>query len=164
MKINFCRTRRLHQRAKAAATTTVEVAVGTALLGFLFMSLFAGMSMSSAQTRMAREDLRATQILLERIEGIRLFDWYQLVYSNNLCPATFTSSFYPRADGSGPTGITYYGTMVITNASLSPAASYTNQLRAVTVTVSWTNSGVRHQRSMSTYQGQYGMQNYIFNN
>jgi len=144
------------------AATSVEVAVGIALLGLLLISLFAGMTMSTTQTRMAREDVRATQILLERLEGIRLFDWYQLVYSNNFCPASFTASFYPSVNGSASNGVTYYGTMAITNASLT--TSYSNQLRAIIVTVAWTNSGARHQRSMTTYQAQYGMQNYIFNN
>jgi type II secretory pathway pseudopilin PulG len=160
MKISVYRGRKGGQNE--AAATLVEVLVGSALLGILFTSLFGGISMSTAQTRIAREDLRATQILIERLEGIRLFDWYQLVYSNNLCPATFTSSFAPGS--SGGTGIVYYGTMSITNVSLNPPASYTNQLRAVIVSVVWTNGNMRHQRSMSTYQAQYGMQNYVFNN
>jgi hypothetical protein len=134
------------------------------LFGILFVSLFAGMSMTSSKTRLAREDLRATQILVERIEGVRLYNWDELVYSNTLCPATFTSSYYPIADSSGSTGMTYYGTVVITNASLNPTASYTNQLRSITVNVTWTNSGLAHSRSMTTYQAQFGMQNYIFNN
>jgi len=146
------------------AATMLEVAVSVALFGFAFISLFTGMSMTSGVTRMAREDQRATQILLERLEGIRLFDWGELVYSNSLRPATFTASYYPFPNSSGSTGITYYGTMTVTNASMSPSATYTNQLRAIIVSVYWTNSGVRHQRTMSTYQAQYGMQNYLFNN
>ena len=143
------------------AATTVEVAMGVAIMGILFVSLFSGVTMTTATTRLAREDLRATQVLLDRIEGIRLFDWAQLVYSNNFCPRTFTSSYYPVANSAGATGATYYGTLTITNTSLS--AGYTNQLCAITVSVIWTNSGIPHKRSMTTYQAQYGMQNYIFN-
>jgi hypothetical protein len=128
------------------------------------MSIFSAMSMSMAQTRIAREDLRATQIMVERMEGIRLFDWNQLTNSA-LCPATFTNYFYPVSDESGPTnGAVYYGTMTITKAAMSPAPSYTNQLLSITVAVSWTNFGIAHQRQMMTYQAQYGMQNYVFNN
>jgi len=146
------------------AHTLVEVTMGVGLLGFMSATLFGGMSMTTAETRMARQNLRAPQIMVERMEGIRLFNWDQLLSSDSLCPATFTSSFYPLPNSSGSTGITYYGTMVITNASLNPVASYSNQLRAITVTVAWTNFGVGHQRSMTTYQAQYGMQNYVFNN
>jgi len=150
-------------RRSQLADTLVEVAIGTGLLGLLCISLFGGMSMTTAQTRIAREDLRATQIMLERMEGIRLFDWDQLTTSNNLCPPTFTSSFYPHPDTYGATGITYYGTMAISNLSLNPAVSYSNQLRAIIVNVAWTNYGQAHQRTMTTYQAQYGMQNYVFN-
>lgn len=139
-----------------------EVTVGLGLLGLVTTSLFSGMSMTTAQTRIAQEDLRATQIMLERMEGIRLFNWDQLT-NTDLCPATFAASFYPTSDtNSEPSGITYYGTVVVTNTSLS--VSYTNQLRAITVSVAWTNFAMPHQRSMTTYQAQYGMQNYVFNN
>jgi type II secretory pathway pseudopilin PulG len=145
------------------AYTLVEVCLGVALLGFMTVSIFSGMSMSTAQTRIAREDLRATQIMMERMEGIRLFDWNQLTNST-LCPATFTSSFYPPGSDSMLAGIPYYGTMVVTNVSLSPAPSYSTQLLAITVAVCWTNFGISHHRQMTTYQAQFGMQNYIFNN
>ena len=147
-----------------SADTLAEVLVGVGLLGLFFASLFSGMSRCTGLTQIAREDLRATQILLERIEGIRLFNWNQLVYSNNLCPATFTSSYCPIANDSGSTGFTYYGTMVITNISDELASSYSNQIRAIIVTLNWTNAGVSHTRKMTTYQAKYGAQNYAFNN
>ena len=157
-------SRRSVSRRACVAETVVEVMVGISLLGLVFASLFNGISMSTRLTQLAREDLRATQILLERMEGIRLFNWNQLVYSNTLCPRTFTCSYSPIASGSGAAGITYYGTTVITNVSFSPAASYTDQMRAIIVTVNWTNAGIPRTRTMTTYQAQYGEQNYTFNN
>jgi len=153
-----------HRRRAELAATLVEVAVGSAVLGLVFISLFGGMSMTTAQTKIAREDLRATQIMLERLEGLRLFDWNELLYSNSLCPPTFTNSFDPVGSSSGHGGMTYYGTVLITNVPFSPAPSYSNQLRSITVAVTWTNLGGAHNRSMTTYQAQYGMQNYVFNN
>jgi hypothetical protein len=138
--------------------------VGVGVLAVVLASIFRGMSMSNGLTRIAREDLRATQILVERMEGIRLFNWNQLVYSNSLCPRTFTTSYFPIPDSTGSTGITYYGTMLITNVIFDPASSYSNQMRAITVTVNWTNSDIPRSRSMTAYQAQYGLQNYIFNN
>jgi hypothetical protein len=122
--------------------------------------MFGGMSGTLMETRAGREELRATQIMVERMEGIRLFNWDQLNYSNNLCPTTFTTSF----DTANPNGLVYYGTMLITNASLSPAPSYSNSLRSITVSVDWTNYGLAHHRSMTTFQAQYGMENYVFSN
>lgn len=153
---------RHHRRASELAYSLVEVTVGLGLFGLVAASLFSGMTMTTAQTRVAQEDLRATQILLERTEGIRLFDWNQLT-NTDLCPTTFTASSYPTPNGSaGSNGFTYYGTMLITNSSLN--CTYSNQVRAITVSVAWTNFGLGHQRTMTTYQAQYGMQNYIFNN
>jgi hypothetical protein len=146
------------------ADTVVEVLVGACLLALALASLFAGMSMSTGLTQFAREDLRATQIMVERTEAIRLFNWNQLIYSNTLCPASFTSFFFPIPNSSGSTGVTYYGTMSISNVVLSPATSYSDQMRQITVTLNWTNAGLAHSRSMTTYQAQYGMQNYSFNN
>ncbi len=144
--------------------TLVEILIGVGVLGLMASALFGGMSLTLTQTRIAREDLRATQVMLERMEGIRLFNWNQLLYSNDLCPATFTSTFDPTTNGAGSGGIIYYGSVVITNVVLDPAPSYSTNLRAITVSVDWTNFGNAHHRSMTTFQAQYGMQNYIFNN
>jgi hypothetical protein len=152
-----------HPTRGQLAATLVEVVIGLGLLGIMATALFGGMSISLTHTRMAREELRATQIMVERMEGIRLFNWDQLNYSNDLCPPAFTASFDPQANDSS-VGVTYYGTMLITNVSLDPAPSYTDRLREITVSVDWTNFGVAHHRTMTTYQAQYGMQNYIFNN
>jgi hypothetical protein len=130
------------------------------LFGIMATALFGGMSMTLAQGRIAREELRATQIMVERMEGIRLFTWDQLNYSNNLCPASFTNAFDPN----GSSGLTYYGTMLITNVFLNPSPSYSNSLRSITVSLDWTNFGQAHHRSMTTYQARYGMQNYVFSN
>ena len=162
MKLNF--SLNTQRRDVQLASALVEVAVGAALMSLVFVSLFGGVSMTTAQTKIAREDLRATQIALERLEGLRLFNWNELLYSNNLCPATFTNSFYPAGSSAGQSGITYYGRVLVTNPALNPAPSYMSQLRSITVTVTWTNAGLGHERSMTTYQSQYGMQNYVFSN
>ena len=151
-------------RHSESADTLAEIMVGVGLLGLLFASLFSGMSRCTGLTQIAREDLRATQILLDRIEGIRLFNWNQLVYSNNLGPTTFTSPYCPIENDSGSIGLTYYGTMVITNVNYGLASSYSNQIRAIIVTLNWTNAGISRSRTITTYQAKYGAQNYAFNN
>ncbi len=143
------------------AYTLIEMAVGIALLGVVTVSLFGGMSSGFAVTQVSRENLRATQIILERMEGIRLFNWNQLVYSNWI-PSSFTSSYYPLTNGGESSGIIYTGSMTIDPASLNPATLYSTNMRAITVTVNWTSAGVPRSRSLTTYVSKYGVQNYVY--
>jgi Tfp pilus assembly protein PilV len=158
-------------RPALRAFSILEVLIGMAIMVIAVVSLYAGISSCVSVTKAAREDLRATQIMLERMEGIRLYNWDQLVYSNNMIPPTFLTSYYPVASSGQSTGITYYGTMVITNAVLSPSASYAANMRAITVTVFWTNyyganmaDKVVRSRTMTTYTARDGIQNYVYNN
>lgn len=145
------------------AYTMVEVLMGVALIGVMFVSLYGGMSSGFALTQLARENLRGTQIMLERMEGIRLYNWNQLIYSN-MIPKNFTNYYYPLASNGESKGIAYVGTMVISPASLSPSATYADAMRSVTVTIAWTNGNAHRTRSMSTYVSRNGVQNYVYNN
>jgi hypothetical protein len=146
------------------AWTLAEVAVGSALLAIVFVALYGGMSQSFSLTQCSRENLRATQILLERMEGIRLYNWNQLVYSNWV-PAAFTNWYYPLANPGESAGIPYTGTMTLTlNPSLTPATTYGDKMCAVSTTVNWVSAGVPRTRSLTTYVARNGIQNYVYNN
>src|SRR5215471_18874415 len=106
-------------RAESAATIA-ELLMSVAILGVMLTSLYGRMSSSFALTQLARENLRGTQIMLERMEGIRLMNWNQ-VFSTDLNPPSFTNSYYPVSGSNVSQGITYYGTLTVTNVSLSPA-------------------------------------------
>jgi hypothetical protein len=145
------------------ASTFIETLVGTSIMAIMFASLYTAMSSGFSMVSVARENLRATQIMLNRMEGLRLYNWNQLVYSN-MIPTTFTENFYPLGS-TGNTGITYYATMSINNLTLDPPATYdAGMMRRVTVQVRWTSGGVERTRQMSTYVSQYGVQNYLYNN
>lgn len=151
------------------AFSMVEILIGMAIMGVVFVSLFAGMSVSFASTQAARENLRATQIMLERMEGIRLHTWNQLIYSN-MIPSTFQTSYYPLALSGQSTGITYFGTIEITNKPMVPPTTYSDRMRAITVTVYWTNyygngrktNALVRSRSMTTFTARNGVQNYVY--
>ena len=146
------------------AFTLVEVMVSVALLALLFVSLYGGMSSGFALTQVARENLRSTQILVERMEGIRLYNWNQLVYSNWI-PATFTAFYYPMTNSGESPGIMYSGTMTVTtNPTLNPPTTYGANMAAVTVKVDWVSAGVPRSRTMTTYVSRNGVQNYVYNN
>lgn len=143
-----------------SAFTLVEVLFGALLLVILFISFFAALNFGALTTRMSREDLRATQILVTHMEGIRLFRWDQLT-DTNLLPPTFTDYFSPNA---ADKGINYTGTITVTNASLNPSATYSTNMCQITVQVQWSHGGVICTRQMAAYQAMNGVQNYVFKN
>src|ERR1044071_1652450 len=93
-------------RSSEKAFTLAEVLVAVGVIAVLFVTLYIAMAFGFAVTRSERENLRATQILVERMEGFRLFTWDQLS-DTNLNPLTFTKDYYPLATGSQSKGITY---------------------------------------------------------
>jgi hypothetical protein len=143
------------------AFTMVEVAVGIAIMTVMFVSLYGGITAGFAVTQLARENLRGTQIILERLEGLRLFNWDQVVHSN-MIPATFTNYYYPLGTNLQSKGILYYGTMTITNTALNPTVTYNDSMRTVTVNIYWTNGIVPRTRTMQTFMSKNGIQNYVY--
>ncbi len=151
MKLTF-KTARPSQRAM----TLIETMIGMAIFGILFVSLYAGISSGLAIIRNARENLRATQVMLEKMETIRLYSWDQ-VNTSGFVPANFTAPFWPADGGSG---LQYRGTLTITNVSFNE--SYASDMRQVVVTVNWNSGNIVHRREMRTMISRYGLQNYIF--
>lgn len=139
------------------AFTLVEVMVGMAIIGICFVSLYAGISSGVQVIQLARENLRATQIMVEKTETIRLNSWEQIISGTNL-PTTFVENFYPQ--GVSSRGIDYHGTLVITNFPFS--ANYGQDVRMVLVTIRWTNFNIPREREMRTLVARNGMQNYVF--
>ena len=148
-------------RIMEVAFTLPEVLVGVAIVAVMFVTLYGGMTSGFAITQLARENLRGTQIMLERMEGVRLYNWNQLVYSN-MIPQYFTNYYYPLASNGQSEGIPYYGTMTISNAPLNPTASYSTNMRLISVSVLWTNGIMPRTRTMQTYVAMNGIQNYVY--
>lgn len=164
MKLN---TQRLSSR-KEFAFSLVEACVGAMIVLVVFVSLYAGISTCFHATRAVRENLRATQIMLERMEGIRLYNWNQLAFSNWI-PTFFTNYYYPLTNRGESPGIPYVGRFTVANVPFpSPAPSYANDMRLVTVQIWWTNIVGTNQlvrtRQMQTYVSRMGLQNYVYYN
>ena len=147
-------------RHAEAGFTLAEIMVGCALLAVVVVSLYGGISFGFASINMARQNLRATQIALEKMEITRMYSWEQL-NSNGFVPRNFTAPFFPTTDGSYTNGgLTYYGTTIITNVLRHPA--YSNDMREMRVMLTWTNKNIPQSLEMSTFLSQYGMQRYIY--
>lgn len=144
-----------------AAFTLVEVLAGSAVLLIMGVSLYAGFTFGIQQIRLGRENIRATQILEEKMEMARLLNWNQVAKLPGYVPSTFEESYYSTsATNIAPGSLVYYGTVVVTNAPVTE--SYSNDLRMIRVTVRWTNFNLPHKRTMFTFVSQYGMQNYVY--
>jgi hypothetical protein len=50
------------------------------------------------------------------------------------------------------------------NITMNPYATYSTNLKKITVTLQWTTGSVPRTRMMSTYVGKHGAQNYVYNN
>jgi type II secretory pathway pseudopilin PulG len=141
-----------------AAFSLIEVTVGMALIGTVISALFTGFTTGFFTMQMARENLRATQIMLEKVETIRLYSWDQ-INTADFIPVTFNATYDPQA-AEGYQGLTYSGTMSISNAPVS--ATYSNDLKQVTVTLNWRTGNLNRTRQFSSYISRYGLQDYIY--
>jgi uncharacterized protein (TIGR02598 family) len=148
----------------APGFSLIEVVVAMAVILVAFVTIFTGMSIGLSSMQASRENLRATQIMLDKMEGVRLYSWAQLTNSTFLVPS-FTNWFYETnniglstATGSGDM---YTGAVAV--AAFPFTASYGGTMRSVTVNVGWVSGSITHSRSMSTFVSENGMQNYIYN-
>jgi len=138
--------------------TLVEVMVALSVLGFMVVSLYAGFSSGFAVLRVARENMRATQILQERMEVLRLIKWDDV--NNGFIPQTFTAPFYATEQTNTTAGaFGYTGTVYITNP---PAETYSDHLKMIKIDLTWTSGNVPRSRQMTTYVSRYGLQNYLY--
>jgi len=135
----------------------IEIMIGGCILGFSVVSLYSAYAFGFALIRLSQENVRADQILVQKLETLRLYNWSQSqpTIAGGIIPAAFTESYAP---GTSSPGAVYNGTIAITGTPV--AESYGNTLRQVTVTLNWISGKVTRTRSMSTLVSQYGIQTY----
>lgn len=131
--------------------------VAVAISGMMFTGLYAGLSSGFAVIQVARENLRAGQILQEKMETVRLYTWQQ-INTPGFIPTNFTDRFYSDTQCTG--GLVYTGAVTIASAPISEV--YSNDLRLIRVEVNWLSARVPRKRQMTTFVSQYGLQNYIY--
>ena len=146
----------VQRKPRIAAFTLVEAMIGVAVMGVVFVALYAGMAAGFTSIRTSQESLRATQIMTEKFEALRLYNWEQ-VNTLGFIPETFTAYYAPKATNAP--GITYSGTIRVAAAGPEP---YTADMRLVTVTLTWKSGNRPVSRTLSSYVGRYGIQNYVY--
>jgi type II secretory pathway pseudopilin PulG len=151
---------RMVGKAGTAFTLTesvIAVALGSMMLGGVYACFVWGFG----TVRMARENLRATQIMMKHLEGLRLCSFTQLT-NTNYNPATFTDYYDPKDQSSGAGGAVYSGTYSATvPASGTLPDSYRTNMMLITIGVTWTSGNVQRSRSMQTYIAQNGIDSYV---
>jgi type II secretory pathway pseudopilin PulG len=143
-------------QTRAFAFTLVEGLIGVAVMGTVFVSLYTGMASGFQSIRTSQENLRATQIMTEKFEAIRLFNWEQ-INTPGFVPGAFAARFAPNSSTSP--GITYRGTIRIAGVVGQP---YSVDLRSVTITLTWTSNGRTQNRTLTSYVARYGLQTYLY--
>lgn len=136
----------------------MEAVIGMMVCGIVFISLYAGLSQGFKITQISRENLRATQVMIERLESIRLNTFEQLE-SPGFVPSGAVPEPYYRVSSNDNGGFNYMVTVTISNAPFS--TSYSGDLKSVNVKVDWTSGGISRTREMNTLIARNGLQAYI---
>jgi type II secretory pathway pseudopilin PulG len=147
-------------RRAEAAFTLVECVVGLLVAAVMLTALYSSFIFAYGALKLDREDLRATQILLQRMETLRLTSF------SAIQGGTLTEYYDPN----GQTNSSYGAAYTVTIATNAPTSAdmpvqpvyYMNKMLKVTATATWTNANKVCTRSLQTYASQAGMQSYIY--
>lgn len=146
-----------HDPGRERGLTLLEVVVALAIIGMVVVAVYGAITSGMSSLRMARENLRATQILVEKSEALRLYNWDQL--NTNFIPTRFVVPYDVNTTSTN-SGVLYYGSIAIRQPNIG--TSYTNALRLVTIRVNWQTGKLNRSRELNTYVCRTGLQNYVY--
>src|SRR5258708_40044252 len=82
-----------NQKRATLAFTLMEVMMAVIVVSVVFFTVYAGFTFGFVVVQVNRENVRATQILQEKMEMVRLYSWDQV--TNHWIPTSFTEYFDP---------------------------------------------------------------------
>ena len=162
-RMRTLRTLSLKRRQRNRGLFLLEATIGMALLGLLFMALYSGLATTSYFVKLSRENLRATQLMAEKLDTIRLYGWKKIVEDPTYIPQRFYPPLYsddPSTAGNNATTRVYTGQIIVEPAPFTE--SYADDLRVVTVKLSWVTGKMARTHSMSTLVSKYGVYKYVY--
>lgn len=133
----------------------MEVLVAMGVVAILIIALYNAIASSANMVRSCQENETVTQILSDKLDTIRLYNWTQ-IESGSFVPNKFIVGIDPSVSNSMPY---YTGTITIAQAPLTEV--YRSNLLQVTVSVDWVSGERPQNRSMTTFVAKYGLQTYI---
>jgi len=130
-------------------------------------SIFWGLTAGNNLILSTRENLRATQILLQKMEAIRLFTWTQINNPTNYLTSNFIENYDPLGATNNSVGTKYQCLISAAVPAVGEVPeAYRTNMRTVTVTLYWTNYNgstvLVKKHEMQTRVARNGMQNYIW--
>ncbi len=140
------------------AATLAEILICVLIINIGAAGLMGCFKYAFFITGITQQNQRATQVMLERAEAIRLCSWDQ-VRSNGFIPTTFSEYYDPTAQN-GAKGVLYSGTVTI--APFPYSTTYKDNMRKLTMTLQWQSGQVAHTRTNVTYIAKNGIQNYVY--
>lgn len=150
------RTRTIEKRSTQGFTLT-EVIMASTILSICAAGIMAAFANGFQIVRMTQENQRATQVLIEATEIVRLYSWDQL-HTPGFVPTNFTEYYDPSTQS----GVVYTGNITIASAPVDMPASYRDNVNFLTVTIDWITDGIPRSRSLTTVIARDGVQNYVY--
>jgi hypothetical protein len=133
------------------------------LIGITLVAMLGGLNWVVSCVQWAREGARATQLMEEKLDTLRLYSWDQL-NTPGFISTNFVATFSTLENGSAApgqyNGPIYTGLVTIGSAPLTEA--YGSQMRLVTVNLQWSSGNRPRHTQMSTFVAQYGMQSFVY--
>jgi Tfp pilus assembly protein PilV len=149
--------------ALRSAFALVEVLISVVVMSVVFAGFFVSFAQGFAQMQVARENLRATQILQQQMETIRLYTWDQ-INTSGFIPTTYYVPFDIAGSVStvAVTNALVYQVQTAIGSVSMPDTTYADDHRKVTFTLTWTSGTQQRQRQMTTFVSKYGLHNYYY--
>ena len=157
--MNLKRGQQSLARLRTRAFSLIDALFAMAMAGVMFTALYAGLAYGFKIIKMARENTRATQIMLEKMETIRLYTWTQITNNGFIPTNKFTVPYY-SVNGTD-SSLVFTGQCFIEPSGLTN--TYKDELKKVTVRVNWGSVGeLSRTRAMTTYVSKGGLQSYVY--
>jgi hypothetical protein len=158
--MNLTRSNKAAVRRGHEAFTLMDALFAVLISGMMFTAMYAGLAFGFTTIKMARENTRATQIMLEHMEICRLYKWQDLTNTSTFLNTNpFTVYYY--SVGATNTSLQYTVRVSVGNYPLP--TSYAQDMRKLTVRLDWGQLGNSNRtRIMSTYVARNGLQNYVW--
>ncbi len=144
----------------ASGFTLVETVVATFVAAIVLLSFYGSLAAGFSLIRVTQENLRATQIIVQRMEAIRL-SAYKALLDPTQYPATATEYYCQSGKTNGSPGAAYTVTYTCSPGPSGLPPSYRTNVLQITVAASWKSGSVQRSRSMQTYVSRYGIQRYV---
>jgi len=163
-----------NRREGIAGFSLVEVVIAMSIVGVSFIALYAALTSCLVSVQSSRETLRATQIMVELMDTLRLYNWDQ-VNDPTFSPKNFNLYYDPVGVTNGTGGGTLYD-CVMTFTNGPGDVEYSDDMKAVTLEINWithgslpnpkanahATKGQLHTRTFNTLVTKNGLQTYVY--